>query len=891
MSSISGKIYFNLILSIALISIPHFLSAQVLQGKITDESKNPIPYASVFIKEAKQGTTSNTDGIFLINLPKGNYSIVFRCLGYETSEKQIEIKPGQNTLNIILTVKPYQIAPVTIGSKNEDPAYNIVRKAIGMAPYYQNQIKEFNAEVYLKGTLKIKKLSWLVKKAIGNAEEAPKEGQLYLQESINSIHFTAPEKYDQKVKMIRSNFPGDNGSSNDVMRFTNASFYQPKIGDIILPLAPYAFSHYNYKYDGFSIQDDRVINRIKVIPKRKSKQLVSGYIYIADDYYNLHEVDFTIESIVGELKIKQTFGEIDKNAWLPISHHYLVNGKFMGSEGDVSYISSVKYSNVKLNTDIKTPTVLAKKFSEKTTENPLPVSQKKVSTKQQAKNKKNAEKLDKLMGKEALSNREMYELAKLMDKQVKLNDTAARSLEVIDPITVTVDSMANKVDSTAWKELRPVMLTADEIKVDETLNRKLLETKDSTDTDSLKNKKSNIFLTIYMGKTWRNKEKKQTIRFSGLFSPNEFRFNTVDGFVLGSTFSYRREFSNTSIYLRPSVSYAFARKVPMGTFASNFTYANKKRGMFGLNFGYSSMDFNQTTGISGITNTTASLWFGRNYMKLFENRYITLFNRIDLINGLELYTGITYSDRRMLKNNTDFIIYPSNRDWYTENLPINRLITAENLSDNKALIGNIRISYTPFYRYRMRDNRKIMLSSKYPTFRFQTKIGIPRAINSTSDFIQMEASVSQSIRTGPSNRLSYSLIYGDFVSKNNLSFNDFNHFNTQITPVTARQFNNSYQNLNYYKRSTNSAYGQMFVNYQSPYLALKYLPFLSNRIWNENLHFASLLTKNYKPYYEIGYSISQIGAIASVGAFAGFEGQKFYSLSFKLSIMLIGFDM
>lgn len=129
------------------------------------------------------------------------------------------------------------------------------------------------------------------------------------------------------------------------------------------------------------------------------------------------------------------------------------------------------------------------------------------------------------------------------------------------------------------------------------------------------------------------------------------------------------------------------------------------------------------------------------------------------------------------------------------------------------------------------------------------------------------------------------------MSKDNLNFNDFNHFNTQITPVTARQFNNSYQNLNYYKRSTNSAYGQMFVNYQSPYLALKYLPFLSNRIWNENLHFASLLTKNYKPYYEFGYSISQIGAIASVGAFAGFEGQKFYSLSFKLSIMLIGFDM
>lgn len=880
-----------IIFLLIILIFPNSLLAQSLLGKITDESNNPIPYASVFIKEAKQGTTSNTDGVFLINLPKGSYSIIFRCLGYETAEKKIEVKPGQNTLSVTLNVKPYQIAPVTIGSKNEDPAYSIVRKAIGMAPYYQNQIKEFNAEVYLKGTLKIKKLSWLIKKAMGNDADAPKEGQLYLQESVNSIHFTAPEKYEQKVKMIRSNFPGDNGGSSDVMRFTNASFYQPKIGDIILPLAPYALNHYNYKYDGFSIQEDRVINRIKVIPKRKSKQLVSGYIYIADDYYNLHEVDFTVESMVGILKIKQTFGEIDKNAWLPISHHYEINGKFMGSEGDVFYISSVKYSNVKFNTDLKTPASLAKKLAEKKVEESKPVAQKKVSAKQQVKDQKNAERLDKLMGKEMLSNREMYELAKLMDKQVKKADTSARSLEVVDPVTVTVDSFARKADSTMWNELRPVMLTADEIKVDEVLNKKLQEVNDSSETDTLKHKKSNILMTIYMGKTWRNQDKKQTIRFSGLFSPNEFRFNTVDGFVLGSTFSYRREFAKTTVYLRPSVSYAFARKTPMGTFASSFTYANMSRGMLGLNFGYTSTDFNQTTGISGITNTTASLWFGRNYMKLFENRYLTLYNRIDLINGLELYTGFSYSDRRMLENNTHFIIYERNRDWYTPNAPLNKLITPGNLDDNIALIGNIRISYTPFHRYRIRDNRKIMLSSKFPTFRLQTKFGIPGVLNSNADFINWEASVNQTIRTGPSNRFSYNLIYGDFISKDKLFFNDFIHFNTQITPVTARQFNNSYQNLNYYKRSTNSAYGQAFVNYQTPYLALKYLPFLSNRIWQENLHFSSLFTRNYKPYYEVGYSMSQIGALASVGVFAGFEGQKFYSLSVKVSIMLIGFDM
>lgn len=749
-------------LGLFFIILQFSLQSQTLSGKITDENTTPIPYASVFVKEARQGTTSNSDGVYQITLPTGTYSIVFRCLGFEIVEKKVEITPGQNTLDVVLPVRPYQIAPVTIGSKNEDPAYSIVRKAIGMAPYYQNQIKEFDAEVYLKGTLKIKKLSWLVKKAMKNSEEPdiPKEGDFYLQESINNIHFTAPNSYQQTVKMIRSNFPGDNSSANSVMQFTNASFYQPQIGDIILPLSPHAFSHYNFKYDGFSIQGDRVINRIKVIPKRKSKQLVMGYMYIADDYFNLHEVDFAIESIIGKIKVKQTFGDIDNNAWLPISHHYEINGKFMGNEGDMLYISSVKYSNVKINTNLKTPSNIAKLQQPQKNTTALPKKSTKNNTKQLAKEQKNAEKMEKLLSKEALSNREMFELAKLMDKQTKKADTTSQSLEVVPPVKVTIDTSATKADSTQWKEIRPVMLTAEEIKVDNAINLKSRHEKDSTDNDTLKQKRNNLFTSTLTGYTWRNKEKKQTIYFSGLLSPNEFRFNTVDGFVAGSSVSYRRTFPNTSLHIKPSIYYAFSRKTPMGTITSSITYANRNRGLVGINLGFISMDFNQNTGIKNFTNTIASLGFGRNYMKLFENRYISAFNRIDPINGLELYTEVTYSNRKILENNTDFIIAPQNKDWYTPNTPANNLISPNNLSDNKAFLGTIRISYTPLYHYRMSDNRKFMLYSKYPTIRLQTKIGIPGAMASNSDFINYEASIKQTIKIGPSNRFSYNLIRG-----------------------------------------------------------------------------------------------------------------------------------
>ncbi len=94
-----------------------------------------------------------------------------------------------------------------------------------------------------------------------------KEGDVYLMESYNEIEFNAPDKYVQKVISFNSTFP-EEGNEISPMQYISASFYQPVIGDMaISPLAPNAFSHYNFKYLGASPQGNYVINKIQVIPK------------------------------------------------------------------------------------------------------------------------------------------------------------------------------------------------------------------------------------------------------------------------------------------------------------------------------------------------------------------------------------------------------------------------------------------------------------------------------------------------------------------------------------------------------------------------------------------------------------------------------------------------
>ena len=176
-----------------------------------------------------------------------------------------------------------------------------------------------------------------------------KEGDSFLMESFNEIEFTAPDKYSQKVISFNSTFP-EEGNEISPMDFIQASFYQPVLADMaISPLSPNAFSHYNFKYLGTSLQGNFTINKIEVIPKRKSQQLFSGTIYIIEDLWCLHSVDLTNENLIGRVRIQQLYIPVQEQIWMPVSHKFEINISIIGFKADAGYGGSVKYIEVKPN--------------------------------------------------------------------------------------------------------------------------------------------------------------------------------------------------------------------------------------------------------------------------------------------------------------------------------------------------------------------------------------------------------------------------------------------------------------------------------------------------------------------------------------------------------------
>ena len=90
-------------------SIP--VSSQVLRGRITDSNGSPMPSASVYIAELRQGTTSNNEGWYEISLPPGNYTVNYQFLGYVPVTRDLKITGEGITTDIKLTEQLFEIPP------------------------------------------------------------------------------------------------------------------------------------------------------------------------------------------------------------------------------------------------------------------------------------------------------------------------------------------------------------------------------------------------------------------------------------------------------------------------------------------------------------------------------------------------------------------------------------------------------------------------------------------------------------------------------------------------------------------------------------------------------------------------------------------------------------
>src|ERR1700761_1701783 len=83
-----------------------FAQQVTISGKITDQSGNPIPFASVYIQNTTQGSSANSEGEYSLQLKTGRYTIQYKAVGYKQESRTINANANQ-TLNITLGTEVY----------------------------------------------------------------------------------------------------------------------------------------------------------------------------------------------------------------------------------------------------------------------------------------------------------------------------------------------------------------------------------------------------------------------------------------------------------------------------------------------------------------------------------------------------------------------------------------------------------------------------------------------------------------------------------------------------------------------------------------------------------------------------------------------------------------
>ncbi len=896
----------QLILSLVLIISGTQLSAQILKGKITNQSGEPVQYSTVYIQELRQGTTANVKGDYEIKLPAGKYTVIYQSLGYEPIFTTVTLTDKTITKNIILPVQYYQIPEVRISASGEDPAYIIMRKVIGMAPYYLNNISNYKAEVYLKGNLVIRNIPKLLQKSMkiasdnestsisagskpNNDEKLIKEGDVFIMESFNEIEFNAPDKYFQKVISFNSTFP-DQGDDISPMDFIQASFYQPIIVDIaISPLSPNAFSHYRFKYLGATLQGNYTINKIEVIPKRKSQQVFEGTIFIIEDLWCLHSVDLTNENLVGKIKVQQVYIPVQDDIWMPVSHKFDINISIVGFKADAGYGGSVKYIDVKPNMSLARPKTISVDYTGKTT----PASEKPDSAKSKTK-----QQIEKILTKEDMSNRDMVKLSRLMEKESKesVPDSIKNKLEISDKTTHVVEKDAGKKDSIYWAAIRPVPLSELEMKSirkNDSIKAQSAPKEIKNDTVSTAGgKKKNMFGTkaqwITFGHTWRDTSGFYFTHI-GFIDKNSITFNTVDGFTYGLDFRFSKASKGwNSISIYPDFRWAFSRKQFMWRVNGTYSFNGLKQKQIYLRTGMYSKDIGNGGGVNTLLNSITSLFFEKNYLKLYDSKYFITGFKTEIANGLNLDISTNIEGRYVLENTTDYSFIETS-NVYTDNIPDNSYLdSASNpinyMDDMSHADINLKLTYTPFQKFRMNNGRKVPGGSTWPTFSLAWQHGINDIpdINGKRTYDMIRFEVFRNHDVGAFSDLKWRLRTGGFIDNRSVPFYDFFHFNPQPPLVLFDDYQDAFMLPQYYSLSTPEVFAEFHIKYTTPYLLIKLLPGISNTLMRENISLSYLGSKNTPHYTELGYGISEIFFLAELGVYVGFEDLGYKSIGGKL---------
>lgn len=653
--------------------------AQVFSGRIIAEDSTSISYSTIYSREAGIGITADGNGLFSVQIPVGKYRFEISALGFEARTIDVNIDEDGYDCTVILREQVYRLKEVTITGDN-NAAYRVMRNVLASAGRNRRLIAAYSVTNYAKGTGRITKLPELFRLSDDFARDSAKLcGSAYVMEGVYDINYKYPDNYNTVIKAFKSSFPIE--IPVQIWNPSDVDFYSDYIGGGISPLGRNAFSTYNFKLEGYYMNDEgRMINKIRIIPKGKSSTTFTGHIYIVEDLWCLSDADLYISNSMYSINLIVNAKEMRNGVFLPATSSLKANASIMGMKFSFGLFSCSNYSDIDVTeVDLKNSNSIVE------------VSNTITNDKKKERAEKIEYKIAEIMADGELTTQKAIKVFKLNDKLSKLQITdtlkgAERynlDLRAVRKRNVLDGAMTR--DSFYWASVRLAPLTDEEA-----LSYKKFEER-KMQKDSVK--KISAF-ELLIGHKFYNRNGKLWIKSPGL-DKILYDINAVDGFNIGVDIELGAKFGNNrGVSLRPWGYYLTHRKSVNFGSEFKFDYAPAINGRMSVSVGRETADYNGTRGYRRYLNMLSTFMFGDNYAKFYDNKFIHFDNSIDIANGLNFTVEVEYTIRSVL-NNT---INKFGKKQFESNIPVSE--NYRSMPDNSMLHFSGILKYTPacFFR-------------------------------------------------------------------------------------------------------------------------------------------------------------------------------------------------
>ena len=708
------------LLAVALLFSFSFVNAQSISGRIFNQNGEPIPFANIYVNELQTGTSSDGEGYFFMTLNAGGeYEVVFSSIGYETKIMKVVVEDKPLKLDIRMKTSSVEMDEIVVKALKRDSSYLIVRKVIENKKQYLKSVESFKSEVYVKATEVIKRTPKQKKEEAEKKEEdidnlGEKEVEIdpFAEQRKEEMALLSSLNMVEMQLTLNYQYPKKYKEERTAYKKSGS-----KAGLFIPLFGELDFNFYRNMVFMEAITETPIISPV-------SSTAILAYKYKLIETRNEGgQIVYKIKVIPRKKGNATVRGHIYINEGIWNINRLELSLSKSGLKFFDAFELNMKYEQV--GDSIWIPT--RQEFNYQTKEGRFKTFKGNTV----------------LLYSDYQHNYEFP--SRFFGNEV-----------------VKITKEAYKKDSTFWSTTRPEPLTDDEMRMVQLRDSiySIINSDEYQDSITRAYNKVTLLEVFWEGIGYRDHRKK-TLTYTGPI-PSLINYSIIGGWRTGPFFFHSKRWENGKrISINAQATYGFKNQDFQGNVGTFYRYNPHK---------LADVRFGAYRSFQSINQFDAYL----NQLRVSNyilNDGIYLGHRIELINGVYFDARASFNDRKSLE---DYQSESGLANWIagiTE-------VEAEPISFEpyQALISNMSISWTPFQKFMTEPNRKVVLNSKFPTFRLLHRKGWKNVFSSDVDFDYLELSINHDVTIGTLGNSKYTAQLGQFINSKGLPFIDYKRF-------------------------------------------------------------------------------------------------------------------